>query len=339
MIAAAAVLAAASVFHGTPVPPEQAPWLVSLTTRGVVCGGALVAPDRVLTAAHCVQGADPGTLSVRVGGQRRPWSGAVFPTSYREIASPVAPDDPSASATVNDLAVIRLKAPVTGVPRLPVADPLPTEGEASLTVGHGSTGPGPLDAGPSWSKPGVGAVQTVIGACRGAYGPKLFHPALHLCTQDTTPTAAQACAGDSGSPVMVRRNGAWAVAGVVTWGGETQGRACGDGLPDVSERVDAHRALLSATAPAAPWATQRTRVRREGTILRCVSGPWAGKPKLSVRWYRQGLTRVESGQVVSGKRTYASRGSTRRDGAGSVGCSVTARTAGGWAVEDSYNQL
>jgi hypothetical protein len=34
VIAAAAVLAAASVFHGTPVPREQAPWLVSLTARG-----------------------------------------------------------------------------------------------------------------------------------------------------------------------------------------------------------------------------------------------------------------------------------------------------------------
>ena len=40
---------------------------------------------------------------------------------------------------------------------------------------------------------------------------------------------------------MVQRDGAWAVAGVVTWGGETYGRDCGEGLPDVSERVDAHR--------------------------------------------------------------------------------------------------
>ena len=51
---------------------------------------------------------------------------------------------------------------------------------------------------------------------------------------------------------MVRRNGAWAVAAVVTWGGETYGRDCGEGLPDVSERVDAHAALLDPSGTVAP---------------------------------------------------------------------------------------
>ena len=68
---AATLIASASIFHGTPVPPEQAPWLVTLTTRGPFCGGALIAPDRVLTAAHCVPGADPDRVSVRIRGVRQ----------------------------------------------------------------------------------------------------------------------------------------------------------------------------------------------------------------------------------------------------------------------------
>lgn len=323
---AAALLAAASIFHGTPVPPEQSPWLVTLTRADVVCGGALIAPDRVLTAAHCVQGADPGKLSVRLGGVRHPWRGAIFPRGYELIPSPVAPDSQAASATLGDIAVILLREPVRGVPPLPIADPVPAAGEATLTIGHGRTGPGAT--GPS--KRALGASQTVSDACPAAYGAKLFHPDRHLCTIDATATAAQACAGDSGSPVLVQRNGAWAVAGVVTWGGETQGRDCGEGLPDVSERVAAHAQLLTATGTVSPWAHRRVRVRRSGNVARCVIGRWTpSSARFTVRWY------VERGS----KRTFLPRGGKTRTTTARVGCSVTARTAGGWATEDSYNQL
>jgi hypothetical protein len=333
---AAAVLATASIFHGTPVTPGQAPWLVTLTTRGPFCGGALIAPDRVLTAAHCVQGADPGRVSVRIGGVRHAWRGARFPTTYRDIASPVDPDNPNASGTVDDLAVIELAEPVTGVPLLPVAQPAATVGEASQTIGTGRTSP----EGGGGGTPRA-AVQTVSDACPGAYGARLFHPDKHLCTLDGTPNASQACAGDSGSPVMVQRNGAWAVAGVVTWGGETQGRDCGEGLPDVSERVDAHAALLTGTGAFAPYAERRVRVRRTGRTRRCVIGDWHGTGvTFKVRWYRLAKPRSEGGVVRYGIQVYLDHtGRTFTGAKGRVGCSVTAANAGGWATEDSYNQL
>src|SRR5262245_40616252 len=175
---AAALLASASIFHGTPVTPDQAPWLVTLTTRGPFCGGALIAPDRVLTAAHCVQGADPGRVSVRIRGVRHAWRGARFPTTYREIPSPVDPDNERASGTVDDIAGIELSKPVTDVPVLPVAQAAATVGEASQTIGTGRTSATGGGGSPR------AATQTVSDACPGAYGPDLFFEAKHLCTLD-----------------------------------------------------------------------------------------------------------------------------------------------------------
>ena len=331
------LLASASVFHGTPFPPQQAPWFVSLTTRAPFCGGTLVARDRVLTAAHCVQGADPGRVSVRLGGRRLAWRGAIFPTTYEEIPSPVHPEDPRASGTVDDIAVLLLEQPVTDVAPAPLADPAPIVGERSLTLGKGRT-----QAGPSGGSPVVlGADQQVSDGCAAAYGPTLFRAAKHLCTLDSTPNAAQACAGDSGGPVMVQRNGSWALAGLVTWGGETQGRDCGEGLPDVSERIAAHADLLTKTGAVAPWAERRVRVRRSGKVRRCVIGKWhPASAKFTVRWWREAPPTTEGQEIVPGKRTYLKGGGkTRTLRSGKVGCSVTARTAGGWATEETYNQL
>jgi secreted trypsin-like serine protease len=319
---AAAVLASASIFHGTPVTREQAPWLVTLTARGPFCGGALIAPDRVLTAAHCVQGTDPNRVRVRLHNVRYAWRGARFPPTYREIASPVHPENRNASGTVDDIAVLELEQPITDVPPLPIAT-APAIGEPSQTIGTGRTSP----------KGGEGkaraATQTVSDACPAAYGARLFFPDKHLCTLDGTANASQACAGDSGSPVMVMREGVWAVAGVVTWGGETYGRDCGEGLPDVSERVDAHTALLTAKTAFAPYAERRVRVRRKGRTRTCVAGAWhPSTAKLTFRWWRR-----------EGSKTTMLKGTGRTRTSGPAGCSVTARTAGGRATEDSYNQL
>jgi hypothetical protein len=346
---------AGAIFHGTPVAPADAPWSVTLTGMGVACGGALVAPDRVLTAAHCVQGVDPAHLRVRLGGGRwqdarkLAWRGAIFPTTYREIPSPVAPDDPRAAAAEDDVAVIVLAARVAGVAPLPVAATAPAPGATATTVGRGRTGPRPAEVGPGVADPGAptdaprAAVQAVApdAACLDAYTATLFRAADHLCTTGSEPDRPQACAGDSGSPIVVDG----AVVAVVSWGGETQGRDCGGGLPDVGTRVLPHRDLLTATRTLAPYAPRRVRVRRADGTLRCVAGTWRpASARLTFRWWRQGATRqvrdprTGATEIQPGRRVAVpGTGSTHRAGNRPLGCSVTARTAGGWATEDSYN--
>jgi secreted trypsin-like serine protease len=79
-VAAGVVIASAApasaVVGGAPVSAQRYPWLASvgspllfLRPSGQFCGGALIAPDKVVTAAHCVTlfRRAPGALSVTFG--------------------------------------------------------------------------------------------------------------------------------------------------------------------------------------------------------------------------------------------------------------------------------
>src|SRR4051794_25602017 len=102
--AVAVFLAAApaqAITGGTPVPDAaDAPWMVTLAHAGdeplvqrTSCGGALIAPDRVLTAAHCVAEGDPRSLELHLGaavlshepGRILPIAGVAVHPAYKLI--------------------------------------------------------------------------------------------------------------------------------------------------------------------------------------------------------------------------------------------------------------
>jgi Trypsin len=95
---------ASAVVGGESVAASAVPWFISFPNQG--CGGTLIAVDRVITAAHCLDGLLPADLGrVRVGRQVRRVVHIALAPGW-EIATRTYPDD---------IAIVGLDAPVTRV--------------------------------------------------------------------------------------------------------------------------------------------------------------------------------------------------------------------------------
>src|SRR5262245_3853119 len=76
----ASAVPAGAVVGGEPLNNQDVPWFASVSG----CGGTLVAPDRLLTAAHCVGGIAPADMApVVVNGEQRKVTNVAMHPGYR----------------------------------------------------------------------------------------------------------------------------------------------------------------------------------------------------------------------------------------------------------------
>ena len=230
--------AAVEIVGGREAEEGEWPWQVALMFPplieyyfgvGQFCGGTLIAPDWVLTAAHCVEELTRFDLYI-VTGRHRLSSDQGQELSVAQI---IIHEDYAYATSDSDIALIQLSAPSTAQPVN--LDPPPfTPGQLATAIGWGNTENGnPYSASDVLMEVDVPIVSQ--DACRDAYGDELTD--TMLCAGDE---GMDSCQGDSGGPLMIpidADSGQWGQIGIVSWG-----NGCGlGGYPGVYTNLQLFR--------------------------------------------------------------------------------------------------
>ncbi|MFG2730725.1 trypsin-like serine protease [Streptomyces canus] len=223
------------IIGGTTTTITSAPWMAQLwytddqgtsdtsDDTGFFCGGAVVAPTKILTAAHCVKGADwaKGGAVVTGATQLPSEDGDLHGGTATAVLRQWYHPSYNADTIDNDIAVLTLAAPVKATPiRMTTStdtasyDPATTGAKSAKVYGWGRTSSTSDDVSPTLKTATLPIKSDTT--CAAAYG-SWFIKGHMTCAgppasgSDSGTTAI--CSGDSGGPLVV--NGR--IVGVVSW--------------------------------------------------------------------------------------------------------------------------
>jgi len=213
------------IYNGTQVRDDtRYPWVAALLRgsepdpwRAQFCGGTLVDPAVVVTAAHCGDDASAADVEVAVG--RRALSG-ITANERRTVAEIIVHPAYDPTTIENDIALLHLAAPVpptTASPiRLAAAADI-KDRRAGLALGWGRLEDTTYPDGMR-----QGRVKIIGGpttpTCRD-YPAAMFVSTTMVCAAGGGARfGVGPCYGDSGGPLVIRVRGAWVLAGITSWG-------------------------------------------------------------------------------------------------------------------------
>ena len=316
--------ARAAVVGGTPAGTY--PWIVATS---VGCAGSLIAPDRVLTAGHCVQDLRVAALRLYVGAHRRergqPLRYDGLQVQPVEVARHPGYRELRGGGPTNDVAIIKLAAPVEGVAPVRLATPEEVAVYASpapaTVLGWGVTRTDRRDP-PLARTLRAGTLRMLSDrSCSRVYGREGGYRApVMLCARSRNASRrpnTSPCLGDSGGPLVTD---AGVQIGIVSFG-----ISCGAlGEPTVYAEVAGLRPFIDAPEPV--WAPQPegqpvvSGRLAPGEIVSCDPPPIRNPVRrLRYRWGVNGLL------VATGRRVRIARSAAGKI----LQCRVVAENDGG----------
>uniref|UniRef100_A0A1B0B285 Peptidase S1 domain-containing protein n=1 Tax=Glossina palpalis gambiensis TaxID=67801 RepID=A0A1B0B285_9MUSC len=207
------------------------PYQVSIQTKANehICGGCIINKFIVLTAAHCFDDIEPHETKVRLGSTYYSNGGRLvgvknFTLHYRYKFSIVP---------IYDIAILKISKPVyqtKTVRYIKLAKKRPRTGARAVVSGWGTTVFGVNGTSAHLRKATVRYIDSKDCASFGRNIYRVFITETMICAETLDQAA---CAGDSGSPLVVKGE----LVGIASWGA-----GCGaQNFPDVYTDVVALR--------------------------------------------------------------------------------------------------
>ncbi|EFN53063.1 hypothetical protein CHLNCDRAFT_11918, partial [Chlorella variabilis] len=229
------------IVGGSAAPVGRYPYMVSLrdASGSHYCGGSLIAPRVLLTAAHCVADAVHKFPSVHIGRQYLSQAESDYDVRRTVTTAIHGSYDPATSA--NDIALLRLDAASTKAPlALPTFDLVPANNTPLSVLGFGTTSEGGMYLSSDLQH--VTIAYFDAATCQALYPFGQIKPGM-LCA-GALAGGKDSCQGDSGGPLVLPSSNS--ASGDLQLGVTSWGYGCArPGLPGVYTSTAHYRSWIN----------------------------------------------------------------------------------------------